>query len=70
MVAHLSRETINTNAKISKKVQPEATNNCPDAGCSSSQSVDISDQVLSLLMRWHEIVADLKKSLGYVLIKL
>lgn len=65
-----SGETININAKISKKVQPEAMNNCPDATCSSSQSIDISDQMLSLLVRCHEIVADLKNSLGYVPIKL
>ncbi|KAL9407821.1 hypothetical protein AB3S75_046377 [Citrus x aurantiifolia] len=67
-----SCETINTNAKTSKKVQPEASENCRDASCSSSssQSIDISDQVLSLLMRCHEIVADLKNSLGYVPIKL
>lgn len=65
-----SCETINTNAKTSKKVQPEASENCRDATCSSSQSIDISDQALSLLMRCHEIVADLKNSLGYVPIKL
>ncbi|KAH9765767.1 PWWP domain-containing protein [Citrus sinensis] len=65
-----STEQIVAKSIINNHVQPEATNNCPDASCSSSQSIDISDQMLSLLMRWHETVVDLKKSLGYVPITL